>query len=49
MMDECVELAKTLGISDRAYVMETGRIVLTGTGNELLHNDRVIEFFLGGK
>ena len=38
-----------LGISDRAYVMETGRIVLTGTGNELLHNDRVIEFFLGGK
>ena len=38
-----------LGISDRAYVIETGRIVLSGTGSELLHNDRVIEFFLGGK
>ena len=38
-----------LSISDRAYVMETGRIVLSGTGSELLHNDRVIEFFLGGK
>ena len=25
------------------------KVVLTGTGNELLHNDRVIEFFLGGK
>ncbi len=38
-----------LGISDRAYVIETGRIVLSGTGQELLHNERVIEFFLGGK
>lgn len=38
-----------LGISDRGYVIETGKIVLSGTGKELLNNDRVVEFFLGGK
>ena len=38
-----------LGISDRGYVMETGRIVLSGTGRELISNERVVEFFLGGK
>ena len=37
-----------LGISDRGYVMETGRLVLSGTGSELLNNERVVEFFLGG-
>ena len=37
-----------LGISDRGYVMETGRLVLSGTGEELLNNERVVEFFLGG-
>ena len=37
-----------LGISDRGYVMETGRLVLSGTGQELLNNERVVEFFLGG-
>ena len=37
-----------LGISDRGYVMETGRLVLSGTGEQLLNNDRVVEFFLGG-
>jgi len=38
-----------LNISDRGYVMETGKIVMTGSGQELLHNERVIEYFLGGK
>ena len=38
-----------LGISDRGYVMETGRLVLSGTGEELLNNERVVEFFLGGR
>ena len=38
-----------LNVSDRGYVIETGRIVMNGTGEELLHNPRVIEYFLGGE
>lgn len=37
-----------LSIADRAYVLETGRIVLEGPAQELLHNDMVIEAYLGG-
>jgi branched-chain amino acid transport system ATP-binding protein len=37
-----------LSISDRAYVLETGRVVLEGTGQELLHNEMVAEAYLGG-
>lgn len=36
-----------LAISDRAYVLEQGRVALTGTGRELLHDERVIELYLG--
>ena len=36
-----------LNISNRAYVLETGNIVLTGTGEELLHNDAVKKAYLG--
>ena len=36
-----------LKIADRAYVMETGRTVLEGTGPELLANDRVRQAYLG--
>ena len=36
-----------LEISDRAYVLETGRITLTGTGPELLTNEKVTEAYLG--
>lgn len=36
-----------LNISNRAYVLETGNIVLTGTGEELLHNDAVRKAYLG--
>jgi branched-chain amino acid transport system ATP-binding protein len=36
-----------LGIADRAYVLETGSIVLAGTGAELLANDRVQAAYLG--
>lgn len=36
-----------LAISDRAYVLEQGRVALTGTGQELLHDDRVIDLYLG--
>jgi branched-chain amino acid transport system ATP-binding protein len=36
-----------LQISDRGYVLETGRIGLTGTGSELLTNKYVKEAYLG--
>lgn len=38
---------KSLAISDRAYVLENGRIVLTGTGAELLASDKVKKAYLG--
>ncbi len=37
-----------LSVADRGYVLETGRIVTTGTGKELLHNDMVRKAYLGG-
>ena len=36
-----------LAVADRAYVMETGRVVLEGSGAELLENDQVKEAYLG--
>lgn len=39
---------KALSIADRAYVLETGNITMTGTGQELLHNDNVRKAYLGG-
>jgi branched-chain amino acid transport system ATP-binding protein len=36
-----------LSIASRAYVLETGRIILTGTGKELLGDQRVREAYLG--
>ncbi|GLI51850.1 ABC transporter ATP-binding protein [Tepidanaerobacter syntrophicus] len=40
---------KALEIADYAYVLETGRIVLSGTGKELLSNPAVQEAYLGVK
>ena len=37
-----------LTLCDRAYVIETGRIVLEGTGEELLKNEEVKVKYLGG-
>ena len=37
-----------LSIADRAYVLETGRIVNTGTGKALLNDDSVKKAYLGG-
>ena len=37
-----------LSIASRAYVLETGRIAISGTGTELLHDKRVKEAYLGG-
>lgn len=39
---------KSLAISDRAYVLELGQIVLTGTGAELAASDEVKKAYLGG-
>ena len=36
-----------LGMSDRAYVLETGRIALEGTGEDLLEDPRVQASYLG--
>ena len=38
---------QSLHISHRAYVLETGRVVLSGTGPELLENAHVKKAFLG--
>lgn len=38
-----------LKVADRAYVMETGRITLSGTGAELLANAEIKEAYLGKK
>ena len=38
---------KSLAISDRAYVLENGKIVLSGTGEELLQSDKVKKAYLG--
>jgi branched-chain amino acid transport system ATP-binding protein len=40
-------VAVSLKISDRAYVLENGRIVMSGTGDKLLHDDRVRQAYLG--
>ncbi len=37
-----------LGLSKRAYIMENGKIVLDGNSDELLNNEDVKEFYLGG-
>ena len=36
-----------LSISDRAYVLETGRVVMTGQSSDLLENDLVKKAYLG--
>ncbi|MEO9237601.1 MAG: ATP-binding cassette domain-containing protein, partial [Jatrophihabitantaceae bacterium] len=39
--------AQALALAHRGYVLETGEIVLTGTGRELLADDRVRAAYLG--
>ncbi|HEL2575574.1 TPA: ABC transporter ATP-binding protein [Streptococcus suis] len=39
---------KALAIADRGYVLETGKVVLSGTGKELLASDEVRKAYLGG-
>jgi branched-chain amino acid transport system ATP-binding protein len=39
--------AKALSIADRAYVLETGNITMSGTGKELLNDPKVRQAYLG--
>ena len=39
---------RALSIADRAYVLETGFITLSGTGEELANDERVRKAYLGG-
>ncbi len=40
--------SKALAVADRAYVLETGRITLSGSGSELMASDKVKKAYLGG-
>jgi len=37
----------SLNISNRAYVLEEGKIIIEGEGRELLNNEHVKEVYLG--
>ncbi|MFN7172365.1 MAG: ABC transporter ATP-binding protein [Fimbriimonadaceae bacterium] len=39
---------RALEIAARAYVLETGKVVMEGPGSELLHDSRVKDAYLGG-
>lgn|SRR5690554_873949 len=39
--------SQALALADRGYVLETGQVVLQGTGKELLSNEKVREAYLG--
>ena len=38
---------KALSIADRAYVLETGKIVLDGDAKELMNDDSIKKAYLG--
>lgn len=40
-------VAVSLKLADQAYVLENGRIVMEGTGEALLHDDRVRQAYMG--
>ena len=40
-------VAVSLKLATRAYVLENGRVTLAGSGEELLADDRVREAYLG--
>jgi len=40
-------VALSLKLASRAYVLENGRVTLSGTGSELLADDRVRSAYLG--
>ena len=40
-------IRESLNIADRGYVLEKGKIIIEGTGRELLSNEHVKEVYLG--
>ena len=46
LVEQNAEMA--LSIADRAYVLETGKITLSGTGKELAASEQVRKAYLGG-
>lgn len=46
LVEQNAEMA--LNIADRAYVLESGRIKLSGTGRELAQSDEIKKAYLGG-
>ena len=38
---------RALGLADYAYILQTGEVVLEGSGHDLLKNDMVRRAFLG--
>ena len=40
---------ETLSITDRAYIMHEGKILLSGTSEEIAENDQARKFYLGDK
>jgi branched-chain amino acid transport system ATP-binding protein len=40
-------VAVSLKISNHAYVLENGRVAMSGAGSDLLHDDRVRQAYLG--
>lgn len=39
---------KALSIADRGYVLETGKITMTGRGRDLLNDSAIKKAYLGG-
>ena len=46
LVEQNAEMA--LQIADRAYVLESGRVTLSGTGSELAQSDEIKKAYLGG-
>ncbi len=46
LVEQNAEMA--LQIADRAYVLESGRVTLSGTGTELAQSDEIKKAYLGG-
>ena len=46
LVEQNAEMA--LKVADRAYVLESGRITLSGTGAELAQSDAIKKAYLGG-
>ena len=38
----------SLKLADRGYVLESGRITMSGTGKELLEDENIKKAYLGG-